>query len=70
MDAGNRIDTEESGVEAQIQQVMKSPAKLTGQIDNFRHFYPCWTLPKLIFLSLSPCACVFKTLSNRCGEEL
>lgn len=41
MDAGNRIDTEQSGVEAQIQQVMKSPAKLTGQIDNFRHFYPC-----------------------------
>lgn len=41
MDAGNHIDTEESGVEAQIQQVMKSAAKLTGQIDNFRHFYPC-----------------------------
>lgn len=40
MDAGNRIDTEESGVEAQIQQVMKSAAKLTGQIDNFRRFYP------------------------------
>ncbi len=41
VDAGNGIDTEESGVEAQIQQVMKSPAKLTGQIDNFRHFYSC-----------------------------